>query len=115
MIDRQDELYHHGVKGQKWGIIRKKQLTYDQAQRKANKLIKNADKAQAKLNKVSRKRDKVIRRYRGFGFAGKKDVANISLKYYKAQKKYDKKRKKADEWMTEMDEVFRNTKISSLK
>lgn len=72
-------------------------------------------RAKHKLDKASRKRDKISRRYTGFGFAGRKDLASVTRKYMKAERRYNRKQKKAEKWMAKMDETFSNVKVSSLK
>ena len=42
MIPRDDELYHHGVKGQKWGILR--------YQNKDSSLLKSGKKHSTKIS-----------------------------------------------------------------
>ena len=53
MIPRDDELYHHGVKGQKWGIRR--------YQNKDDSLIKSGKKHSAKVsNFLSKHKEKTV-------------------------------------------------------
>ena len=53
MIPRDDELYHHGVKGQKWGILR--------YQNKDSSLLKSGKKHSTKIsNFLSKHKEKTV-------------------------------------------------------
>lgn len=104
------ELYHHGVKGQKWGVRRDKYLArmsrnqakIDKLDRKlhttgALKRKQRAAKAQAKLDKVERRATKARRR-----LAAGKHLSNRQTKAIMRAEKYRAKvarnSQKNDKW-----------------
>lgn len=93
------ELYHHGVKGQKWGVRRDKYLEkMARNQAKINKLDQKlrttgamkrrarAAKAQAKLDKYERRAAKArLRLAKGKHISGRQEKAIMKAEKYKAK------------------------------
>ncbi len=106
------ELYHHGVKGQKWGVRRDKYLAkMSRNQAKINVLDKKlhttgalkrkekAAKAQAKLDKYERKATKARRRLAaGKSLNNRQTKAIMKAERFKAQ--VAKNSAKNDKWQT---------------
>lgn len=104
------ELYHHGVKGQKWGVRRDKYLAkMARNQAKIDKLDKKlhttgalkrkqrAAKAQAKLDKYERRAAKArLRLAKGKNISNRQQKAIIKAERYKAQ--VAKNSQKNDKW-----------------
>lgn len=109
-LNTENELYHHGVKGQKWGVRRDKYLArIARNQGKIAKLDKKlnttgalkrkqrAAKAQAKLDKYERKAAKARRRLaEGKSISDRQQKAIIKAEKYKA--KVAKNSQKNDKW-----------------
>lgn len=93
------ELYHHGVKGQKWGVRRDKYLArmarnqakIDKLDRKLNttgalRRKQKAAKAQAKLDKYERRAAKArLRLAKGKNISGRQEKAIMKAEKYKAK------------------------------
>lgn len=110
-----DELMHYGVLGMKLGVRRNPSKAFSKAIRKADKLNENIDRAQTKVEKKTAKRDKVAKRYAGWGFAGRGDVAAATQRLYKAEKKLKKKRtKRAQKWRSNMQKTFADVDVKSI-
>ena len=129
----ESELYHHGIKGQKWGVRRwqnsdgtfneagKKRYfadsvqTYNKAYNKANRTQEAADKAEREMkdaykalgkNKVSRTIN-AIKGSRGKG-------GEAYERYSKAYDKANKTQEVADKAEREMKEAYKNTGKNSV-
>lgn len=111
---KDDELMHYGVLGMKWGVRRNASKALGKAVKKAAKLDDKVDKAQKKVDKRSAKLEKIGKRYSGFGFASRGDLAGATQKYYSAKKKLDKKIKKSEKWKNKMRESFKDVTMSSI-
>lgn len=98
-LNTEDELYHHGVKGQKWGVRRDKYLAkmsrnqakIDKLDRKLNttgalRRKQKAAKAQAKLDKYERRAAKArLRLAKGKSISGRQEKAIMKAEKYKAK------------------------------
>lgn len=123
-LNTENELYHHGVKGQKWGVRRDKYLArmarnqakIDKLDRKlhttgAMKRKQRAAKAQAKLDKYERRAAKArLRLAKGKNISGRQEKAIMKAEKYKA--KVAKNSAKNDKWEAGIAKLERkNTKL----
>ena len=118
------ELYHHGVKGQKWGVrrdkylakIAKNQSKIDTLNRKlsttgAMKRKARAAKAQAKLDKYERRAAKARRRLQqGKHLSGRQEKALMKAEKYRA--KVARNSAKNDKWENKKARLeYKNAKL----
>ena len=123
-LNTENELYHHGVKGQKWGVRRDKYLArIARNQGKIAKLDKKlntagalkrkqrAAKAQAKLDKYERKAAKARKRLaEGKHISDRQQKAIIKAEKYKT--KVAKNSQKNDKWESQKASLERkNAKL----
>ena len=109
-----NELYHYGVLGMKWGIRRGKvSQSYSKAVAKGKKLQSKADK----LKNISEKANsKKLKRSNPLVRTSISDARYNKAHRLadKAEAKYQKAQKKADNWRKNIDKVFKDYEVKSL-
>lgn len=109
-----EELYHYGVKGMKWGVRKNPSAAYRKASKKATRLDRRVDKASKKLNKYTKKLNKAQRRFAGWGFSSNKNLLRQTKNVARWSRKLEKRTKKAEAWASNMRDAFASTKVSAI-
>lgn len=110
--DAIDELAHYGVVGMKWGVRRGNTAkAYEKASKKLRKLDRKADRMMDKAYEKKAKADKKASSF----FASEKSARKADFKAQKALRKSVVATRKAQKWLKEMENTFKNTPESLSK
>lgn len=94
-----DELYHHGVKGMKWGVRKKKYVTVRQASKNASKAYKDSfkeDKARSKSLREQGEKGITVRQATKNANKARKDSVINDVTYNKGLRQQKKMLKKVE-------------------
>lgn len=104
----ENELYHYGVKGMKWGVRKDPAKAYEKASKKLAKLDSYVDRQQ---QVALRRRDRADSlSTRRFVSAKKKAKARVAAR--KSSVRLGRFIRRADRWYKAMDKAFKDTPIS---
>lgn len=107
-----DELYHYGVVGMKWGVRRgNAQKAYEKASKKLDRLTGKVDKAESKARQKYAK----LNRKSASIFATSKSVSRAEFKASKSQSRANVKMQKALKWYSKMEKTFADTPVKMNK
>lgn len=100
------ELYHYGVKGMKWGVRRDPSKAYVKASKKRANLEKKYAKTTKKLYKASSKLATAQRRYSGWGLTSNQTLLKRTKQVARYGRRQEKLERKLNKWMDAMSETF---------
>lgn len=104
-----EELYHYGVVGMKWGVRRGKTgKAYEKASKKLKKLNDYVERQETALNSRVRRADTVNSRR----FSSESARQKANQRAADSAAKYRRFVRKADRWYKSMEKTFKDTSIS---
>lgn len=115
--ESEEDIEHYGVLGMKWGVRKDPQRAYDRANKKLSALDRKASKAE---RKAIRKETRSVRRQQRADTAiffpkTKARLASWAIaRSEKSRQKYVKKMSKAVTWSKNMQEIFKDTKVTAM-
>lgn len=111
-VTHNDELYHYGVLGMKWGVRKNPSKAYAKASKKANRLTDKALETNIKAAKLRKKSlPNLIAPNNSRRYA---NAVNAQLKANELEVKSAKLTKKYNKWINSMEKAFSQVKISDI-
>lgn len=103
-----NELYHYGVIGMKWGVRRGNTAkAYQKASKKLDKLDKKVSKAENKVINRAKKNDDAL----ASRFSSKRKRNRAQRKVAEAAASYRNSLRKANKWYKSMEKTFAKTDV----
>lgn len=103
-----NELYHYGVIGMKWGVRRGNTAkAYQKASKKLDKLDKKVSKAENEVIKRAKKNDDAL----ASRFASERRRNRTQRKVTEAAASYRNSLRKANKWYKSMEKTFAKTDV----
>lgn len=107
-----NELYHYGVLGMKWGVRRDPSKAFAKSSRKANRLKKKSVSANLKSAKLISKALKT--EIKATNEKGYEKARKMRMKARALDVKASKNALEAEKWVNTMEQVFSGTKLTDI-